>query len=649
MTAHPPHAVASPRTRSRTRLLALAAVLLGVAAAVVGAWSTGAMAALVFVADAGPLVRWGALVVRVVHDLAAATTVGAFLLAGTVLPDPAQARRAARLGTGAAVAWTVAALVGTVLGFADAVGLPLTSADLPGQFAAYALTIDTTLVGLASTVVALAVALLGAFTRPRRATWVLTSGLAALGIVIVGLGGHTGTSDQHQTAVDALGLHLLGATVWVGGLAALLLVGPGAAAVRRYSSLALVAYLGVAVSGVLTATTRLGTWGDLLTPYGRLILVKTGALLILGAAGWAHRRRSIADLEGGQPTGFRRLAVGEVLVMAATFGIATALARSAPPEPENIPDPTPALKLTGLPAPGAPRVSDLATTWRVDWLWLFVVLAAIGLYAAGLAARRHRASSGWPARRTWSWAAGWLVLLWCTSGLPGIAARVSYSWNLAVDLGLALVVAPLLVAGRPLGLAASVLRPRDDDTLGPRELLFALRESRAVRWLTGSGWAPPTAAGAVLVSVVLVVHLTSVLVLTVTTHPGHVLGRVAHLAAGIVLGVATTSRTAPAHERPVSGIRDGFVLIGVGMLLGALGAVILLSRHVLAPEVFTQLQLPWVPDPLVDQRRGGLVALAGAAWLALSGVGRLVVAGRASEGQVRPAVDQRVAGGPGQP
>ena len=47
------------------------------------------------------------------------------------------------------------------------------------------------------------------------------------------------------------------------------------------------------VSGVMSASTRLGSWSDLTTSYGVLVLVKVAAFVALGVAGWWHRRITI--------------------------------------------------------------------------------------------------------------------------------------------------------------------------------------------------------------------------------------------------------------------------------------------------------------------------------------------------------------------
>lgn len=132
-------------------------------------------------------------------------------------------------------------------------------------------------------------------------------------------------------------LHVLAALVWSGALAALLLTrlssGDLVPAVRRYSRMAPVLVLVVSGSGLLTATGELDDpeqwWG---TAYGRVVLLKVAALMALVALGWWHRRRTLPALDAGRPGAFRRIAALEILVFAATFGLAVGLSRTPAPD-----------------------------------------------------------------------------------------------------------------------------------------------------------------------------------------------------------------------------------------------------------------------------------------------------------------------------
>jgi putative copper resistance protein D len=616
------------------------AVVTGLLACAVAARSTGAMDPFVFVEDAGPLVRWSVPLVRVGHDVAAAVTVASLVFAASLVPARAlsgpRMRSLApsaplRLAAGAGLVWAVLALVGVVLTFADAAGLPLSSPALGAQLQTLVWQVDATRIGLLTGGCAVVVATGAVLARSRVAAGWLGA-LGALGVMVLGLASHTGASDDHETSVDAMALHLLGATTWVGGLVVLVVLhgwlgdrpgGQLGVTARRYSTLALVAFVTVGLSGVLAATTRLASWSDLGTPYGRLIVVKSLAFVALGLAGWWHRRRSLPALDAGVgQRAFVRLALGEVAVMGATFGVAAALSRSAPPVPEDLPDPTPALAVTGFPAPPDPSTVAWWATWRTDWLWLAVAVVLIGVYAACAVAARvasaralvesHRDDSQagrreaqtvvpWPVGRSVSWVLGCLLLVWVTSGPLGVYGRVSFAWHTALLLVLALVVPLLLVAASPVTLAERALPHRDDGTLGPREVVVGVARSGAVRAFTR-----PVTATVVLVGALVLLHATGLLDLALTTHPGHLLMSVAALGVG---GLWVAGMVGPGGNGP-SGSRT--VLWCLGALdLCAFAAAAWLARTstVLGAAVLGGLDLPWLRDLEADQRRAAGVIL----------------------------------------
>jgi Copper resistance protein D len=146
--------------------------------------------------------------------------------------------------------------------------------------------------------------------------------------------------------VTNLGVHVVAASVWVGGLLALLMHGRGrddlAPAAARFSAVALVCFLATGLSGLLAAWLVLRSAdelsGALGSGYGALVLAKTIALTALGAFGWHHRRRTLPMLRtGGARRGFRRFAAVEAAVMLATVALAVALSSSPPPAAANAP------------------------------------------------------------------------------------------------------------------------------------------------------------------------------------------------------------------------------------------------------------------------------------------------------------------------
>ena len=567
--------------------------------------------------DAGPVVRWSLPLVRVVNDVAAALTVGALLLGSMVIPgatkrasaDPAEPRRAAafQLAMVAAFIWAVAGVVGVIFWFADAAGIRLGDPTFDQTFVSTVWSIEPLRVGLISAMAAAVVASAAALARSRL-VGVLLLVVAIFGVVVLGLSGHAGGSADHETAVNALAAHLLGATVWVGGLLALVVLSPRLGrslpvVARRYSAVAIWCYVTIGVSGVMSATTRLGSWSDLTTPYGVLILIKVGAFILLGLAGWWHRRRTIAELDArSHRRPFLRLAVGETLLMGLTFGVATALARTAPPVPESSPSPTAVLALTGFPAPGAPTAMSWLTTWRVEWLFLATALLAIGVYVAGVV-RLHRRGVHWPVLRTIQWVLGWLVFIWATNGFLGVYGRVAFSWHMTLHMVEAMVIPILLVLGAPMTLALRTLKPRKDGTIGPRELLLIGLHSRVTRVM-----ASPIFAGAFFFMSLVIFYWTGLFELALATHTGHLLMTAHFMLAGYLFAWSLIGiDPGPKKWSPVLRLVTLFATISFHAFFGV---SMIGGDTLLAPTFFQALNLPWMHDLLADQRTGGSIAWA---------------------------------------
>ncbi|TFV57913.1 hypothetical protein E4P41_13695 [Geodermatophilus sp. DF01-2] len=293
--------------------------------------------------QAGPLVDWGLPVATLAGRIAALGTVGTLLFAAVLLPGsgrtlPAASRRALRVASGWALAWAVSTVVGALLTLSRLIGVPPASvpASSVGTF------VTDLPAGRAAVVVTAAAVVLALVAR--RCTRALGAALllavAVTGLVVPAvLTGHSAAADDHVLAVTTLSVHVVAATAWIGGLLALVVHGrnredlPPAAG--RFSALALACFVASGASGLLSAWLLVGglPWGaDVLgSGYGWLLLGKTAALVVLGAFGWHHRRRTLPLLRAGQPGAFRRFAAVEMVVMLATVALAVALAASPPP------------------------------------------------------------------------------------------------------------------------------------------------------------------------------------------------------------------------------------------------------------------------------------------------------------------------------
>ncbi|WP_405992271.1 copper resistance CopC/CopD family protein [Streptomyces sp. NBC_00986] len=107
---------------------------------------------------------------------------------------------------------------------------------------------------------------------------------------------HASAGIQVPVAMASAVLHLLAMSVWLGGLTALLTVlyrssDLDAAPVARFSRLAFASVTVLVVTGVYQSWRGLGSWNALTeTSYGRILLVKLGAVtLLLAVAGWSRR------------------------------------------------------------------------------------------------------------------------------------------------------------------------------------------------------------------------------------------------------------------------------------------------------------------------------------------------------------------------
>ncbi|HEX7279063.1 MAG TPA: copper resistance protein CopC [Solirubrobacterales bacterium] len=265
-------------------------------------------------------------------------------------------RRLRAVLLGAAMAGTASAVAGIVFHAAEAAGVSAGSA------------LDSTILceelgtrfGAVWGLTALAWALFGfgvfAIRRSPR-SWQAPALFVPLGVAVLepALSGHPGTQSPVVLLLPANVLHVLAASVWLGGLAALLFVLPAAtrelgppdrsrllaANLARFSPVALLCVAVILLTGLGQAYAYVRDLDNLLdTAYGRAVLIKfvllVGFLVPLAAY---NRRRSVPRLEriaaGGEPPGraglrLRRALRGEVALIVAVLGVTAALAAYAP-------------------------------------------------------------------------------------------------------------------------------------------------------------------------------------------------------------------------------------------------------------------------------------------------------------------------------
>ena len=604
-------ASADPAPRSIGSFAPVAAVTLVIAAlaVVVSAMVGGAATPSVDgIQDPGSIVRWGLPLVRAVHDLAAATAIGLWIITACCVPDraPAALARGIAVGTRAAVVWIVSGLVGVVLGFADIAGMPLGSKGFWTQFQAFVWSIEPLREGIISAGFA-AIAAVVVTTSGKRlgALWAGVLGLVA--IFPLALAGHAASTLEHETAVNALLFHMVGTIAWVGGLAAVTILRPMLGkwlpvVIERYSVIAGWSLLAVGLSGVVSAGVRMQGLGDLGTAYGALIIAKVVGLVALGLLGLAQRRTVIARLrqEPGSVAAFVRLVAVELVVMGGTVGIATALARTGNPNKIRPKPETVAEALTNYPMPSAPTATSWLTMWRWDYLWGTVAVIAVALYL-GAVVRLHTRGDKWSVGRTLCWILGWAFFIWATCGAPGVFGRFSFSWHMILHMVVAMVVPIFLVLAAPITLVARTESTRKDGTYGPREIVLGIVHSKYT-----AAWANPIVAAINFSGSLILFYYTPFFELALTTHTGHVLMIVHFLLAGYLFCMVLVG-TDPGPRKWAPSLR--LVVLFVTISFHAFFGVAMMSTNTLLAEGFFGIvDVPWVPDKLADQAMGGTIA-----------------------------------------
>lgn len=577
----------------------------GLVVALVAASLAGVLAPLVL-DDPGPVVRVALPLVRVVSDVSSAATLGLLILAAFLVPERRTTERriqAARLASVTGVIWFLAAGLGVLLTFASLAGLSLGDRELGRQFLSFVWELEVTRVLSISTGVALVVAS-GALLARTRPAFAWLSAVALGGIVIVALTGHSAGSASHEDAVNSLGVHLIGVTVWVGGLLAIALMQPRmgddlGATVSRYSVVAGWCYAAVALTGLQQAVIRLGSFSGINSAYGAMLLAKTAIIIALGLIGWQHRRRVMATI-GKSGNGFARLVLLELALMAGAVGLGAVLGRTPPPVPDSEESPSAVLAITGFPDPGPMSNADWFSAWRPNWLMLTIAVLAIGLYAVGVT-RLVRRGDAWPVHRTILWTLGWLAFVWATSGAPDIWGRVLFSVHMVMHMIVAMVVPVLLVPAAPLTLALRALPSRHDRTWGPREIILQVVHSRAMKV-----FANPVVAAALFFFSLAAFYWSPLFEVALTTHSGHLL-MLAHffvtgyLFTWVLIGIDP----GPPKWSPTILLLILFATISFHAFFGvALSG----TKFVLAPGFFEQINLPWGPQLLADQERAGEIA-----------------------------------------
>jgi copper transport protein len=168
------------------------------------------------------------------------------------------------------------------------------------------------------------------------------------------LAGHASTLSPGWLLMPANFLHVTSMSVWVGGVALLVLALPAAtrrlepadrtgllaSVVSGFSTVALFAVAALVASGATQALVEIDSLADMLdTAFGRAVLIKIGLVAVLIALGAWNRQRirprlTALDAAGATPGAagleLRRSIRAEIVLMVAALGVTAALVSYAP-------------------------------------------------------------------------------------------------------------------------------------------------------------------------------------------------------------------------------------------------------------------------------------------------------------------------------
>ncbi len=579
--------------------------LLALVIGVVIALKIGGAANELLLADPGATVRWGLPIATAITQASMAVAVGSLIFAAFALPNKSTAlSQTLNISAAAASIWFLAGTVQFLFTYLSVTGLAFSqSQDFGAQLLLFATQIQLGQYLALNLLGAAIIAVLAVATRSLTGT-VFAGAVGLLSLVPLALTGHAAGTANHGLAVNALGLHLAAVSIWFGGLTLLLLLRRrnliNLEVVKRYSTLALIAFGLIAASGVLSAWLRIATFANLMTAYGSLILIKSALLVILGLIGFWHRLRVLKRWDASHLQ-FWKLVAGEIVLMSAAIGVAAALSRTAPPVNAKAQvGSTPAEILTGQKLPPEFDFAAFFTQWKIDPLWLAVCLFGLVGYWFGVRRLTQRGDK-WAVSRTVSWTLGMLLLLFITNGSFNAYQEYLFSVHMMAHMLLTMAVPILLVPGAPITLISRAAAKRHDDSRGLREWALWTVHSKYAQFISH-----PIVAGLLFASSLVVFYYTPLFAWATREHIGHEWMVVHFLITGYLFVQALIGVDPGPHRLPFA-MRIGLLIL-VLAFHAFFGLALMTGNGLLLADWFGAMGRTWGASPLDDQHTGGAIA-----------------------------------------
>ncbi len=428
--------------------------------------------------------------------------------------------------------------------------------------------------------------------------------LSIIGIIAPIFQSHAASSGSHSLAIGSLVVHVVGLSLWVGGIFGLTFMDSEdrVIAVPRFSVLALWSAIAVVVSGSANAWARLDFKSAWHTTYALVVIAKIVLTMALLAMGYVHRK-NLRNKSTINWVALTRLIMIEALVMVSALVLGSWLSSNRAPVRNAEESFNAALTVAGIETPKPPTFSRILLSYEPDALMIGLLVVAVALYIKGVIVLTKRGDK-WPVGRTISFALGISVIDFATSGGLGLYAHFAFSYHMIAHMFLGMIAPIGIVLGAPITLALRTLpQGRTSTERGVRGSLISALHSRVGRFYTN-----PLIALAIFDGSLFALYFTSLFGGMMQSHAGHFFMNIHFILAGtlffyVVVGVDPNPRKVPHLVR--------MVILFAAMSIHAFFSVALMSSTTLIDQgYFASLNTPWLGDLLADQNKGGAIGWA---------------------------------------
>lgn len=408
---------------------------------------------------------------------------------------------------------------------------------------------------------------------------------------------HSSSSGSHLIAIGTLLVHVLALTLWVGGLAAIILNKEieRPLALQRFSPLAMWAAISVIGSGFVNGWIRMNFKDAWSGTYALLLIEKIVLTLILLFIANLVRQKFKQNKD------INKLIKFEFLLLVLIISVGTLLSRTVPPIRDGAINQIE--ELVGISFPGSPNLSTWLFLYKPDALTLALLILISLLYLKGVRILKIRGDK-WPIGRTISFLLGILIINFAINGAIGVYAHFGFSYHMIEHMILGMIAPIPLVLGAPITLALRTLPAgADSEDEGPRNLLIRTLHSKYAKFITN-----PVVALLIFDGSLFALYFTGLFGTLMGNHLGHLVMNFHFLLAGIlffhvIVGVD------PNPNRPPNVVR--IVILFAAMSIHAFFSIALMSATTLLDGgYYTSIGNPMNLDLLQNQFTGGAIGWA---------------------------------------